>query len=47
MGEQQLVDVPSDEIQPISRDNKPLPISLIFLLIIMVGGLLFRLRRGK
>ena len=47
VGAQQIVDVPSNEIQPISSENKLLPISLIFLLIIMVGGLLFRLRRGK
>ena len=47
VGSEQIVDVPSDEIQPTSSENKLLPISLIFLLIIMVGGLLFRLRRGK
>ena len=47
VGVEQLVDVPSDEIQPASGDNNTLLFGLIFLLIIAVGGLLFRLRRGK
>ena len=47
VGVEQLVDVPSDEIQPASGDNNTLIFGLIFLLIIAVGGLLFRLRRGK
>ena len=47
VGAEQLVDVPSDEIQPASRDNKALIYGLIFLLVIGAGGLLFRLRRGK
>ena len=47
VGVEQLVDVPSDEIQPTSRDNKALIYGLIFLLVITAGGLLFRLRRGK
>ena len=47
VGAQQLVDVPGDEIQPTSRENKLVPMGLIFLLAIVVGGLLFRLRRGK
>ena len=47
VGAQQLVDVPGDEIQPISREDKLVPAALIFLLVIVVGGLLFRLRRGK
>jgi hypothetical protein len=47
VGAEQLVDVPSDEIQPTSRDNKALIYCLIFLLVITAGGLLFRLRRGK
>jgi hypothetical protein len=47
VGAEQLVDVPSDEIQPTSRDNKALIYGLIFLLVIGAGGLLFRLRRGK
>lgn len=46
-GTEQLVDVPGDEIQPISRENGLVPIGVIFLLAIVVGGLLFRLRRGK
>jgi hypothetical protein len=47
VGAEQLVDVPGDEIQPSSRVNKLVPAGLIFLLVIVVGGLLFRLRRGK
>jgi hypothetical protein len=47
VGAEQIVDVPSDEIQPSARDNNILFFSLIFLLVIGVGGLLFRLRRGK
>jgi len=47
VGSEQIVDVLSDEIQPSSRDNGLVPIGVIFLLAILVGGLLFRLRRGK
>ena len=47
LGAEQIVDVPSDEIQPAARDNNTLLFGLISLLIISVGGLLFRLRRGK
>ena len=47
VGSEQIVDVLSDEIQPSSRDNGLVPIGVIFLLVILVGGLLFRLRRGK
>jgi hypothetical protein len=47
VGAEQIVDVPSDEIQPSSRDNKTLLFGLIFLVVIGAGGLLFRLRRGK
>ena len=47
VGAEQIVDVPSDEIQPGSRDNNTLLFGLIFLVVIGVGGLLFRLRRGK
>ena len=47
VGAEQVVDVPSDEIQPIVRENNTVLFGLIFLLIISVGGLLFRLRRGK
>ena len=47
VGVEQIVDVPSDEIQPASGDNKILPNGLILLLVITVGGLVFRLRRGK
>jgi len=47
VGAEQLVDVPSDEIQPTSSDNSTLIYGLIFLLVIGAGGLLFRLRRGK
>ena len=47
IGSEQIISVPRDEIQPASRANKIAPIGLIFLLFIVVGGLLFRLRRGK
>ena len=47
LGAQQLVDVPSDEIQPTIGDNSTKLFGLIFLMIIALGGLLFRLRRGK
>ena len=47
VGAEQIVDVPSDEIQPASRDNNTLLFGLIFLVVIGAGGLLFRLRRGK
>jgi hypothetical protein len=47
VGIEEIVDVPSDEIQPASGDNKTLLFGLILLLVIAVGGLVFRLRRGK
>ena len=47
VGAEQVVDVPSDEIQPAARDNNRWHFGLIFLLVIGAGGLLFRLRRGK
>jgi hypothetical protein len=47
VGAGQIVDVPSDEIQPASKDNNTLLFGLIFLVVIGAGGLLFRLRRGK
>ena len=47
IGAEQVVDVPSDEIQPASKDNNTLLFGLIFLVVIGAGGLLFRLRRGK
>jgi hypothetical protein len=47
VGAEQVVDVPSDEIQPAARDNNRWLFGLIFLLVIGAGGLLFRLRRGK
>ena len=47
VGAEQIVDVPSDEIQPNSRDNNTLLFGLIFLVVIGTGGLLFGLRRGK
>jgi len=47
VGAEQIVDVPSDEIQPASNDNNTLLFGLIFLVVIGAGGLLFRLRRGK
>jgi hypothetical protein len=47
VGVEQIVDVPSDEIQPATRNNRTLLFGLILLLAIAVGGSLFRLRRGK
>ena len=47
VGVEEIVDVPSDEIQPTSGDNKTMLFGLILLLVIAVGGLVFRLRRGK
>ena len=47
VGTEQIVDVPGDEIQPGSRDNNLVLTGLIFMLVIALGGLLFRLRRGK
>jgi hypothetical protein len=47
VGAEQIVDVPRDEIQPVARDNNTLLFGLISLLVISVGGILFRLRRGK
>ena len=47
VGAEQIVDIPSDEIQPALRDNNVVLAGLIFLLIIVVVGLLFRPRRGK
>jgi hypothetical protein len=47
VGVEQIVDVPGDEIQPTSRENKLVPTGLVFLLVIVAGGLLFTLRRGK
>ena len=47
VGAQELVDVPSDEIQPDSRGNNRVIPSLIFVLLIVAGGLLFRLKRRK
>jgi hypothetical protein len=47
VGAEQIVDVPSDEIQPAARNNNTWLYGLIFLLVIGLGGLLFRLRRGK
>ena len=47
VGPEALVDVPRDEIQPASGENNLVLPGLIFLLVIAVGGLLFRLRRGK
>ena len=47
VGAEQIVDVQSDEIQPGSGDNNALLFGLIFLVVLGVGGLLFRLRRDK
>ena len=47
VGTEQIVDVPGDEIQPGTRDNNLVLTGLIFMLVIALGGLLFRLRRGK
>jgi hypothetical protein len=47
VGSEQIVDVPGDEIQPSSSDNGRVPLGVIFLLVIVAGGLLFRVRSGK
>ncbi len=47
VGVEQIVNVPSDEIQPASGDNKTLLFGLILLLVVALGGLVFRVRRGK
>jgi hypothetical protein len=47
VGAEQIVDVPSDEIQPTSGGNKLVPAGVILLLAIVVVGSFFRLRRGK
>ena len=44
VGAEQIVDVPRDEIQPVAIDNNTLLFGLISLLVISVGGILFRLR---
>ena len=47
VGAQELVDVPSDEIQPDSRGNNRVVPGLISVLAIIAGGLIFRLKRRK
>jgi hypothetical protein len=47
VGAEQVVDVPSDEIQPVVRENNTVLFGLIFVVVIGAGGLLFRVRRGK
>jgi hypothetical protein len=47
VGVEKIVDVPNDEIQPGTGDDKTLLFGLILLLVIAAGGLVFRLRRGK
>jgi hypothetical protein len=47
VGAEQLVNVPSDEIQPTSGEGNQVLLGLIFLLVVGLAGLLFRLRRGK
>jgi hypothetical protein len=47
VGAQQIVDVPGDEIQPTSGEGNQVLFGLIFLLVVGLAGLLFRLRRGK
>jgi hypothetical protein len=47
VGAQQIVDVPGDEIQPTSEEGNQVLFGLIFLLVVGLAGLLFRLRRGK
>ena len=44
VGAEQIVDVPRDEIQPVAIDNNTLLFGLISLVVISVGGILFRLR---
>ena len=47
VGAQELVDVPSDEIQPDSRGNNRVVPGLISVLAILGVGILFRLKRRK
>lgn len=47
VGTEQIVDVPSDEIQPASSNSNLVLAGLIFLLAVALGGVFFRLRRGK
>jgi len=47
VGTEQIVDVPSDEIQPASGNNNLVLISLIFLLVLALVGLIFGLKRAK
>jgi hypothetical protein len=47
VGAEQVVDVPSDEIQPVVRENNTVLFGLICVVVIGAGGLLFRVRRGK
>ena len=47
VGDQQIVDVPGDEIQPASKKNNRIQTGLIVLLAFAVGGLLFRRKRTK
>jgi hypothetical protein len=47
VGAQQLVDVPSDEIQPTSIENKLVRMALIFLLLIVVAGIFIKFGRVK
>jgi hypothetical protein len=47
VGTEQIVNVPADEIQPASKNNNRILTGLIVLLVLTVGGLLFRRKRAK
>jgi hypothetical protein len=47
VGTEQVVDVPSDEIQPATEENPPLLYGLIFLAVIVASGLFLRARQRK
>lgn len=47
VGAEQIVDVPRDEIQPASKNDKIVQIGLIVVLVFALAGLLFRRKRAK
>ena len=47
VGTEQVVDVPSDEIQPAVKDNNQLLYGFILLAVVVASGLIFRVRQNK
>ena len=47
VGAEQIIDVPRDEIQPASKNDKIVQIGLIVVLVFALAGLLFRRKRAK